>query len=304
MIRLIRCQRRPTCRDASHSSSRRPLQEPPPAGAPAFNYNVSHDGALVVLAAEAACLVGADVAAIPARYVNGDVGPAELLRLLRGQLSPAEWAAVGALASAPAVQLDALLRRAPPPVAAAMVTFPRRGGYHPASCICMVLQISAARSNPQRLWSCKEAYAKAIGVGLGLELRLCEFQPGCPPKPSTAALAGRWRRRANAWPAGGGGGDLLLRLDGIERPDWRFDLSQLAPGHWVCVARGPLADATPSLRATFSQAALAAAPALAMVLAAPAPPFEWLVVRDLVPDGCLAAFDALCGTTNGGHDGS
>eukprot|EP00850_Spirogloea_muscicola_P019096 SM000183S03990 [mRNA] locus=s183:99919:100354:+ [translate_table: standard] len=97
---------------------------------------------------------------------------------------------------------------------------------------------------------------------------------------------------------------MLMWLDGVERPDWRFDLSPLAPGHWVCVARGPLADAMPSLRATFSQAALAAAPAPAMVLAAPAPPFEWLAVRDLVPDGSRAAFDALCGATTGGHNGS
>eukprot|EP00850_Spirogloea_muscicola_P018473 SM000169S02728 [mRNA] locus=s169:288595:289831:- [translate_table: standard] len=263
--------------------------------APAFNYNVSHDGALVVLAAEAACLVGADVAAIPARYVEGDAAPAELLRSLRGQLSRAEWAAVGALASAPAAQLDALLRRAPTPAAAAMVTFLRRGGCHPASCICMVVQVGVARANPQRLWSCKEAYAKAIGVGLGLELRLCEFQP---------SSAGHRRQRADAWPAGGCDGDMLLRLDGVERPDWRFDLSQAAAGHWVCVARGPLADATSSLRATFPQAALAAASALAMVRAGPVPPFEWLAVRDLVPDGSRAAFDALCGATDGGHDGS
>ena len=65
-------------------------------------------------------------------------------------------------------------------------------------------------------WSMKEAYIKAIGIGLGFEdLRRAEFQ---------------WDVESNA---------IDFRLDGRLESNWKFVLNELEKDHIVTVARRP-----------------------------------------------------------------
>ncbi|MCO5550975.1 hypothetical protein L7F22_006195 [Adiantum nelumboides] len=78
-----------------------------------------------------------------------------------------------------------------------------------------------------RYWCMKESYIKAIGIGLGFDLQRAEF----------------FFSDGNVW-----NDAACLRLDGIERTDWCFHLSHLDEHHWVCVAKGPPADAVESFK--------------------------------------------------------
>ncbi|EFJ43800.1 hypothetical protein VOLCADRAFT_121370 [Volvox carteri f. nagariensis] len=126
-----------------------------PAHAPNFNFNVSHEGRYVALAADPLYLVGVDMAA-PRRWRPGP-GPGSVARSLdqylqsfRGQLADSEWA---------------LLER---------------------------LGVDEERREAafQRLWSLKEAFVKARGDGLGFpQLNRAAFQfPGGDPWATTAQL--------------------------------------------------------------------------------------------------------------------
>ena len=71
---------------------------------------------------------------------------------------------------------------------------------------------------------------KAIGVGLGMDLRQCGIRPsGWTPR----------RRRAR------------VVVDDVVRDDWAFSTQAFPPGgkdgpsadaHWISVSRGPIAD--------------------------------------------------------------
>ncbi|KAF8065883.1 Aasdhppt [Scenedesmus sp. PABB004] len=106
-----------------------PPGAPRPAGAPNFNYNVSHEGAWVVLAAEGRCLVGVDVAAPRQLRGRGGRGLAASLELMRAQLSDAEWARLQSLAGDEAAMEAAF----------------------------------------QQMWCVKEAFIKARGDGVAFE---------------------------------------------------------------------------------------------------------------------------------------
>ncbi|XP_024541458.1 L-aminoadipate-semialdehyde dehydrogenase-phosphopantetheinyl transferase [Selaginella moellendorffii] len=68
-----------------------------------------------------------------------------------------------------------------------------------------------------RHWCLKEAYVKAIGIGLGFNLQRLEF----------FFLDGEiWGQVAS------------VRIDGKHREDWSFSLHQLDNEHCVCVAKG------------------------------------------------------------------
>lgn len=58
----------------------------------------------------------------------------------------------------------------------------------------------------------KEAYIKAVGIGLGFDLKRAEFShPG-----------------ENIWSE-----IAYVRIDGQEKPNWRFFLQKLGDDHWV-----------------------------------------------------------------------
>ena len=63
-----------------------------------------------------------------------------------------------------------------------------------------------------RIWAVKEAFVKAIGTGLGLNLNRVE----CVIRPN--------------W---------TIVVDGIPRPEWKFRFSNLTSRYLVCIATGP-----------------------------------------------------------------
>eukprot|EP00198_Chlamydomonas_reinhardtii_P011536 XP_001700873.1 predicted protein [Chlamydomonas reinhardtii] len=176
-----------------------------PPHAPNFNFNVSHEGRYVVLAAEPLALVGVDVAA-PRSARPGPAAARPLdqhLRIFRPQLADSEWALLEGLAGSAQRQEAAF----------------------------------------QSLWSLKEAFIKARGDGLGFSpLSRAAFelpQPGdcsgdsvtqpsaaptVPDAPSTVRSA-------------------TLVLDGVRQLRWRFELHMLPGHHCAAVALGPAAEA-------------------------------------------------------------
>eukprot|EP01134_Creolimax_fragrantissima_P005530 CFRG5530T1 len=78
-----------------------------------------------------------------------------------------------------------------------------------------------------RVWTLKESYIKATGVGLHLELgRVVFVQPNLDGYEET----GIEKVETNT----------TLVLDGKKRPDWLFEQSYLDPMHCISVALGPL----------------------------------------------------------------
>ncbi|KAH9311021.1 hypothetical protein KI387_026056, partial [Taxus chinensis] len=83
-----------------------------------------------------------------------------------------------------------------------------------------------------RRWCLKEAYIKAVGIGLGYKLERLEFHYPAHQIWSDVAY---------------------LRIDGIEQKDWQFSLYEFDNCHWVCVARGHPNQAVSSYRKTLWQ---------------------------------------------------
>ncbi|CAK0884873.1 unnamed protein product [Prorocentrum cordatum] len=207
-----------------------------------FNFNVSHEGDWVVLASEPLCVCGVDVAA-PEACRKG--ARTDVFDVFQEQLSPAEWAEVR--------------RRA--------AEGPARPGADPTY------------EAFQRHWSCKEAFVKARGDGLGFEpLRRAEFSFG--------------------------DGVATVVVDGRPMPRWRFFLHRLGEDHWVTVARGPpedVVDGEGGLAATLvRRASDFSAEAWEAELAADSPAFAELCVAELVPDDRAAEFAAIVGASPGG----
>jgi len=69
-----------------------------------------------------------------------------------------------------------------------------------------------------RLWSLKEAYIKAVGIGLGFSLQRAEF---------SQCEGDRWWR---------------MRLDGQVADEWAFECAEIGGDHLVSVALGPVGD--------------------------------------------------------------
>lgn len=195
-----------------------------PSDAPNFNFNVSHEGAWVVLASEPLHLVGVDVAAPesqrrrrPAAERDGESSTQQrrclddFFSLMANSLSPAEWAYVRARPSERA----------------------REGAF-------------------RRLWSLKEAYVKARGDGLAFApLSRAEFEllteDGLDADDADASSAA--------------GAAATLRVDGCAQAEWRFELGRLGD-HWVSVAKGPptaVIDAWGDFSATLARPQLESA---------------------------------------------
>lgn len=83
------------------------------------------------------------------------------------------------------------------------------------------------------IWSLKESFIKAIGIGLGFELQNVCFTVKYDP---LANDSGSIRGSATA------------TICGVFRSDWKFDFFSLDNRHIMAVARGPIADALESYR--------------------------------------------------------
>jgi len=90
----------------------------------------------------------------------------------------------------------------------------------------------------QQVWSCKEAFVKARGDGLG-------FAPLSRIEVEVLSRDEGWGG-AGAGAAGSRGAEVLammltarLTVDGVVQSRWRVDLQRLARGHWVAVALAP-----------------------------------------------------------------
>ncbi len=160
---------------------------------PGWGFNVSHHGAWAVLAAERDAAVGTDLVDLRDGPLEPGVTSLEYLGHFRRHLTPAEW--------------DAL------------VALPDGGDGG-----------SARYRAFYRVWAVKEAYAKALGLGLSFPIRRIE----CPVVDVVGGGGG-----------GGGsghhGGMDEIVMDGYALAEWRLEFTRLEPGgHYLwCTATGP-----------------------------------------------------------------
>ncbi|XP_006832865.2 L-aminoadipate-semialdehyde dehydrogenase-phosphopantetheinyl transferase [Amborella trichopoda] len=122
-----------------------------------------------------------------------------------------------------------------------------------------------------RYWCLKEAYIKAIGIGLGYDLSRLEFY------------------RTDS-------GKIRVRVDGEDSEEWRFWLCELDIRHFVCVARGNPKRAVESYKRTlcktdFDESEYRSA------LNIPNKDFVLCDIREFIPESRRGEFDSI---NNGG----
>ncbi|TFJ85737.1 hypothetical protein NSK_003241 [Nannochloropsis salina CCMP1776] len=152
---------------------------------PQWNYNVSHHGEWVVLASEPFHAVGTDLVDVGDRPFEA-MTALEYLEHFKRHLTPAEWQGLRSVG---------------------------RDG-----------EASQYRAF-YRVWAMKEAYVKAIGVGLSFPVRRLE----CSVVDVGADLTGM---EAD-------GVEEELMMDGYIMTDWRLRLVSLPPSYLWCTAVGP-----------------------------------------------------------------
>ena len=91
------------------------------------------------------------------------------------------------------------------------------------------------------LWSLKEAYVKAIGVGIGINLKEVEFDVMYTPSETTTI--GEELQTSSI------SGYAKLCLQGIPNFNWEFQFMNLDSAHLLTVAKGPPAAALPTFAA-------------------------------------------------------
>lgn len=169
-----------------------------------FNYNVSHDGNFVVLAAETHCVCGCDISSTGSlfrkrgstRAMEDSISLEECKKFFTAfekQLTTNEWERVY---GEPGDSVQSICDR-----------------------FCTY-------------WSLKEAFAKAIGMGLGYDLGQVEFEVD---EHAGMAFA-------------------RIHPETDISPDWCLYIHHLSDGHWVSVARGPphaIIDAHGGFKNTF-----------------------------------------------------
>lgn len=227
---------------------RKPRSPPSRPDIANFNFNVSHEGDWVVLASEPICICGVDVAAPHEQRPGQGI---DIFADLKDQLTEAEWQVVRSEAEACSLEQQA----------AGEVP-----GYQAF----------------QRHWSCKEAFVKARGDGLGFEL----------------GRAGFSFQKLLDDPVAGPVYVADVLVDGVPAPDWRFVQQRLGERHWVSVARGPSSDVvdangefTSTLtrpRCQFTREEWSAE------LLRDSPPFEQITVASLVPRGEIHRYAEAC----------
>ena len=228
----------------------------PPAGsgggmrvAANWNYNISHEGHYVVLAAEPLCVCGIDVTE-PWALRNGTINGAmrkkqqsmdEQLRIFRDQLTPSE---------------TALIER-----------------FRPDE-----LKMEHAF---RKFWSLKEAYTKGRGDGLGFEFNRCSF------RYIGAALesGGGFGLAADRGSVGQPVALASVVVDGKANKLWRFYVQPLQDDHFISVVRGSpkeIVDANGAFRASLAEPL--AKEKLQAEFERPEPPFATKLVSDLLPE--------------------
>lgn len=84
------------------------------------------------------------------------------------------------------------------------------------------------------IWSLKEAFSKAVGVGLGYDLTLVNFSIKFMDAYSNSL--------------GRVGGTATMNIEGRLRNDWKFKFFSLDDNHIVSIALGPTSDVAPNYR--------------------------------------------------------
>lgn len=102
------------------------------------------------------------------------------------------------------------------------------------------------------LWSLKESFVKAIGLGLGYNLHDIEFSINFEKKDYDLKLK-QSRKTDLADDENWLRGSAKAKIKGVHRTDWNFDFCSLDSNHVMSIARGPLQDVIPS----YSQCAWA-----------------------------------------------
>lgn len=203
-----------------------------------FNYNVSHDGKFVVLAAETHCVCGCDISStqslIKKRKTTKvtDLPTADELKAFfvafEKQLTDKEWEHVYS------------------------------AGWDDTQQIC---------ARFCTYWSLKEAFAKALGLGLGYELGHVEFE--IDDETGTAFAR--------------------IHPDTDVSTDWCLYIHQIYPGHWVSVARGPpsaIVDAHGGFKKTLKSPELSREVLNAHVFQNRESPFLKVGVQNLINTYC------------------
>ncbi|XP_027111306.1 uncharacterized protein [Coffea arabica] len=113
-----------------------------------------------------------------------------------------------------------------------------------------------------RYWCLKEAFVKAIGVGVGKRLDNVEFHHS------------DWN-------------DIFVIVDGTEFNNWRFWLLEMGENHLVSIARGHPATATTNYRATLKQTEFGEKE-YKLGLNLPSVHFMFRMVEDLLPVSIVA----------------
>ena len=186
-----------------------------------FNFNVSHDGKFVVLASELYCVCGCDVswagAVMGKSRKPSEGGPDESLDGLRrtlksfqNQLTITEWEKVWEKGLAEGVE----------EVEAVSEDGHLGGGKGKTRGVAREFS---------KYWSLKEAYAKAIGMGLGYDLGRLEFE---------ILESGRAEDVMSV---------AFVSIDGELSERWCCYVQRLRDDHWVSVARGPVDDVVDAL---------------------------------------------------------
>eukprot|EP00736_Rhodelphis_marinus_P012854 Rmarinus@m.14402 len=217
-----------------------------------WNFSLSHHGDIAVVATEGTCAVGCDV-------VDFEWIECAAYRQLRckqaGQSDPME----------PGQQRDPAEERAEAVESYLHLT---RGQFHEREWEILDATLDAGRCEEAlrlfgALWAAKEAYAKALGVGLSLPFERLEFR--LVAGVSCADLAELLSRafEDNDTTCSVSHPDveapcfnlpLLLYLDGEEQTMWRFQFSVLRQGRYLtCLARGDPSDVCRTFRATLTR---------------------------------------------------
>ena len=159
------------------------------AALPNFNFNVTHHGGIVAIATEPAALVGLDV------------------------MDALERPGGGAGRSA-----EEFFR-----------SFTDNFTAHEWSTIRAPRDDNGRFAQFYRHWSMKEAYIKAVGIGLGFDLKRAEFRyvPGSDDARATVSI------------------------DSKHHSGWSFVLTELMDSHVACTACGPPAEACDTYRVTL-----------------------------------------------------
>ena len=96
------------------------------------------------------------------------------------------------------------------------------------------------------LWSLKEAFVKAIGLGLGYNLHDIEFNVTFEKKDYNLRKQQKntdlFDNNIPNWLIG----SAKAKIKGVIRNDWNFDFCSLDSNHVMSIARGPLQDVIPS----------------------------------------------------------